>query len=122
MNDVGITKQDWRLNLLRWAVIASATAIIGYSLLELFTREISKTVVVGVAALIAVLIARFDLPIPGTRSTFHPKTVFAFWGIASLGVYGGALLALAASFSLRTANRENWLAHAARDIVTARGA
>jgi len=122
MNDVANTNQDWRLNLLRWMVIGAAVASAGYALIELFTNDVSKALILGVAALIAVLIARFDLAIPGTRSTFYPKTVFAFWGIATLGVYGGVLLALAAAFASRDtirADRQGWLRLAARDVVSA---
>jgi diguanylate cyclase (GGDEF)-like protein/putative nucleotidyltransferase with HDIG domain len=122
MNDVAITYQDWRLNLLRWTVIGAAIASAGYALIELFTNDLSKVLILGVAALIAVLIARFDLAIPGTRSTFYPKTVFAFWGIATLGVYGGVLLALAAAIASRDtirADRQGWLRLAARDVVLA---
>lgn len=125
MNEVENTNQDWRLNLLRWMVIAAAVASAGYAVVELFTNEFSKVLILGVAALIAVLIARFDLPIPGTRSTFYPKTVFAFWGIATLGVYGGVLLALAAALASRDtirADRRGWLRLVARDVVCATAA
>lgn len=122
MNDFEDTNQDWRLNLLRWMVIGAAVASTGYAVFELFTNEFSKVLILGVAALIAILIAQFDLPIPGTRSTFYPKRVFAFWGIATLGVYGGVLLALAAAFASRDtilADRRGWTRVAARDIVCA---
>ncbi|MEQ1763490.1 MAG: diguanylate cyclase, partial [Pyrinomonadaceae bacterium] len=94
-------------------------------LIELFANEFSKVLILGVAALIAVLIARFDLPIPGTRSTFYPKTVFAFWGIATLGVYGGVLLALAAALASRDTirtDRQGWIRLVAGDVVCATAA
>ena len=50
MNDVEITNQDWRLNLLRWMVIGGAVASAGYALIELFTNEISKALILSVAA------------------------------------------------------------------------
>src|SRR5688572_21860300 len=112
MNDFENTYQDWRLNLLRWLVTGAAIVSAGYALIELFAGEMSKVLILGVAALIAVLIARFDLPIPGTRSSFYPKIVFAFWGIATLGIYGGVLLALAAAIASRAtirADRRGWL-------------
>ncbi|MEO5858781.1 MAG: diguanylate cyclase [Pyrinomonadaceae bacterium] len=125
MNDIENTYQDWRLNLLRWMVIGAAVTSVGYSVVELFTNQFSKSIILGVAALIAILVARFDLAIPGTRSTFYPKTVFAFWGIATLGVYGGVLLALAAALASREtirANRRSWVRIVSRDIVSASAA
>ena len=122
MNEAEFTKQDWRLSLLRWTVTAVAGLILCYSLVALFSSNLSKIATLGVAALIAVLIARFDLPIPRTKATFYPKTVFVFWGVATLGIFGGVLLALASSVSGRTDLMEDhreWLRSAARDIVCA---
>ncbi|MDI1242838.1 MAG: diguanylate cyclase [bacterium] len=122
MNDSANTNQDWRLNLLRWMVTGAAVLSVSYALIELFTNQFSKVFILGVSAIIALLIARFELAIPGTRSTFYPKTVFAFWGIATLGVYGGVLLALAAALASRDAlraDRRGWLRFAARDVVSA---
>lgn len=110
------------MSLLRWTVTAVAGAFLCYSFISLLTSPISKIVIFGVAALIALLVARFDLPIPRTRATFYPKTVFVFWGVATLGIFGGVLLALASSLSGRKDledDRSAWLQKTAREIVCA---
>lgn len=108
--------------MLRWMVCGGAAAFTLYALIELASKDLSRGLVLAVAALIAVLVARFDLPIPGTQSTFKPKTVFVFWGVALMGVYGGVLLALASCFSSRSglrSERNSWVLAAARDVVSA---
>lgn len=122
MNDADFTSQDWRLKPLRWIAFISAAAFTGYSVVELASKDFSKILILGVAAIVAILTARFDLPIPGTRSTFQPKTVFVYWGVVMMGIYGGVLLALASSIgSSFVTHRDNrvWLRSAARDIVCA---
>lgn len=122
MNDAERTIQDWRLSPLRWTVTAAAAVVLCLSLVELFTFDLSKFAILSVAALISVLIAQFKLRVPGTNSFFYPKTVFAFWGVAWLGVFGGVLLALASS----SADRDDlwsrpwkWIHGVSRDIVCA---
>jgi len=122
MNEAEFTKQDWRSGLLRWTVITVAGAIVCFSLVELFLSEFSKIATLGVAALVSVLIAQFDLSIPRSKATFYPKTVFAFWGIATLGIFGGVFLALASSIASRpdlAEDRRAWAYGAARDLVCA---
>ena len=116
------TKKDWLSSLLRWTVTAVAGVLLCYSLFTLFTSAFSKIAVLGVAGLIAVLISRFDLQIPRTKATFYPKTVFVFWGVATLGIFAGVLLALASSIAGekdQPEDRRALILEAARDIVCA---
>lgn len=123
MNEAEFSKQDWRSGLLRWTVITVAGAIVCFSLVELFISEFSKIAILGVAALVSVLIAQFNLPIPRTKAIFYLKTLFVFWGVATLGIFGGALLALASSIAgqRETFARDprGWTYETARDLVAA---
>ena len=122
MHEAEFTKQDWRLNLLRWTVTGAALAILCLSLAELFSFSFSQIGILCVAALVSVLVAQFALRIPGTNSYFYPKTVFTFWGVVWLGVFGGVLLALSSAFADRGdlwSDPWKWARRAARDIVCA---
>lgn len=110
------------MSLLRWTVIVVAGAFLCFSLFELLLSPFFKIAILGVAVLISFLIAQFDVPIPRTKATFQPKTVFVFWGVALLGIFGGVLLALASSFARRQdllKDRRDWLQLTAREIVCA---
>ncbi len=122
MTDIGLTKKDSRLGVLHAVVLTVAAAFTFYALIELSSKDLSKTLILAAASLIAFLVARFDVPIPGSRSTFRPKDVFVFWGVALMGIYGGVLLSLASSFSSRDelrADRRAWIRSTARDVVCA---
>jgi diguanylate cyclase (GGDEF)-like protein/putative nucleotidyltransferase with HDIG domain len=122
MNEAETTKQDWRLSLLRWTVIAGAGAVLCFSLVELFSNDFSKIAILCVAALVSVLVAQFDLPIPRTKAILQPKTVFVFWGVAWLGIFGGAMLALASSIASEKGlaeDRRAWIYRTARDLACA---
>lgn len=122
MTDLEFTRQDLRTSVLNGALMATAAAFALFAVFELLSKDISKVLILAVAALIAFLIARFELKIPGSRSTFQPKAVFVFWGVALMGIYGGVLLSIASSLSSRDelrADRRAWLNSAARDVVCA---
>src|SRR5690606_36959620 len=122
MAEADITSPNWRSNLLQWAVMAAAGAFLCFSILELAFVQVSKMAILGVAVLVSLLTARFDLHIPGTRATFHPKTVFVFWGTVLLGIFGGVLLALTSALSRSKEegrDRESIRFDASRDIVCA---
>lgn len=107
--------------MLWFTVTAAAAIVLCLSLIELFTFQFSQVVILAVAASIALLVAQFELTIPKTDSIFYPKTVFAFWGIVWLGVYGGVLLAAAAVLADRDLFRTNrwaWVRRASTDIVS----
>ncbi len=122
MTDVEFKRNNWRLGVLQWLMAAAATAFVLYAVFELFSNDVSKILILAVASLIAFLVAPFDLPIPRSRSIFRPKTVFVFWGVALMGVYGGVLLALACSLSSRKklrAGRSVWVRSASYDVLCA---
>ena len=110
-----------RSSLLWWAAVGTAAIVVCRSLFELSQLPASKLVILAVGSMTALLIAQFRLHVSHTDSTFYPKTVFSFWGIAWLGLFGGILLALAASAAdakteKGTRSSKVWLV--ARDIVS----
>ncbi|HEX6280186.1 MAG TPA: HD-GYP domain-containing protein, partial [Pyrinomonadaceae bacterium] len=122
MNEADTKRTDQSENLLWWMVIAVAGAMLCFSLVELFSVEFSKLLILVVAATVSFLVAQFDLPIPRTKAIFPPKVVFAFWGVVWLGIFGGVLLALASAIASRDdfrSNRNKWLHGVARDVVCA---
>lgn len=102
------------------AVSGTASVIVAFSIFESFRLSMSAAAILVVAIFVAALIGKYQIPIPGTGAVFHPKTVFAFWGIAWLGVFGGVLLAAGASAidhgSFRKSPRE-WFAGVSKDVV-----
>lgn len=122
MNESDYTQEERQNNLLRWTLIVVAGAIVCLSLFELASAEPSKLLIFVVAAAASFFVAKFALPVPGTKATFRPKTVFAFWGVVWLGTFGGVLLALSSSVAGRNdfhTNRGKWLHGSARDVVCA---
>ena len=107
---------------LRWTVTGAAAAILCLSLVELISFSFSRLAILCAAALVSVLVAQFNLRIPRTNSFFYPKTVFAFWGVVWLGVFGGVLLALSSSAADRSDLRSDpwkWIRRVSRDIICA---
>lgn len=116
------TIQDSRVSAVTWSIIGSAAAVVCVSAFEVPSFSFSKIAILIVAAFVATLLAGYRLKIPRTESIFYPKTVFAFWGTALLGIYGGALLALVASIADNYHQRKNDRVLAAlvsRDVICA---
>jgi diguanylate cyclase (GGDEF)-like protein/putative nucleotidyltransferase with HDIG domain len=115
-------KNDWRSNVLWWSVTGVAAGVFCFSLFEVFTFTFTKTAILAVAIFVAVLVAKYHFRIPRTESVFYPKTVFAFWGTAWLGLFGGVLLAAAASAADHGPMRKHpwkWLRGVAADVLSA---
>lgn len=114
--------QAGSVSILWWSIIGIAAAVIAVSLFEFVSFGFSNVGILIVAVVVAVLLAPYRLRIPRTESLFYPKTVFAFWGIAWLGMYGGVLLALASSWADRgnfRSNPWNWVKGVSRDVLCA---
>lgn len=122
MTETAHTTEDLRISAVTWSIIGTSAAVVCLSLVELFNFSLSKIAILSVAVFIATLLGQYRLKLPRTGSTFYPKTVFAFWGTALLGIYGGALLALAASIADNYSERKHQRMFAAlvsRDVLCA---
>ena len=122
MTNLDENKKDWSGNAAWWSVTGIAAAIFLFSLFEAFTFTLSKAAILGVSVFVAILIAQYHFKIPRTESVFYPKTVFAFWGTAWLGLFGGVLLAAAASaadYGHIRKDPEKWIRGVAADIISA---
>lgn len=122
MNPTAQHDQNGSVSILWWSIIGVASAVLTVSFFELLSFGLSNIGILLVAVAVAVLLAQYRLKLPSTESIFYPKTVFAFWGTAWLGIYGGVLLALAASCadngSIRN-NPWNWAKRVSKDVLSA---
>ncbi len=114
-------KKHWRAKVLWMATSIAAIATLGYSLIVVTTFPLDKSVVLGAAVCIAILVNRYHQTGANTRMKFSAKHVFAFWGVVWLGVSGGVLLSAAASLTIYYRNRnerENTIGIACADIIS----
>lgn len=89
-----------------WYTTASAAVVIAIlSLIGLTRSPLSQVVSVALASIVAVLIARHDISIYGTKFHVLAKDIIAFWGIAWLGLNGGIVIGLAGSLATCFAKR-----------------
>ncbi len=82
-----------------WLIFAAGMIVLGFAMYEAFSFSFSKLVVLAASVFVAILISKHEARIPSTNATFTPKTMFAFWGIISLGIAGGVLLSACATIS-----------------------
>ena len=104
-----------------WLVSTVGLAVVGFASYEAFFFSFSKMVVLASSVFVAFLVSKYEARIPNTSITFTPKTIFAFWGILSLGTAGGVLVAACATISTfgRYQNSRRRLAvEIARDVLS----
>ncbi len=121
MGDFKNKKQDWGAHILWCIIVGSAMVVVFASVVEAFSFSFTKIAILAVSIFVALLISKYSVEIPRSGAVFLPKHVFAFWGIAGLGVFGGVLLAGAASATEHDDFRTKpgkWMAGVARDIVS----
>ena len=84
---------------LRWLVFAAGILVLGFALYEAFSFSFSKLVVLAASMFVVILLSKYEIKIANTNAIFTPKVLFSFWGIVSLGIAGGILLAACATIS-----------------------
>ena len=113
-------KMNWRSH--RRTVAAAGAIVFGFALYEAVAFSFSNAAVLVASIFVAALVGKYEAKIPGTNWTFTPKIVFAFWGILSLGVVGGAFLTACATLSTfgsyRSDRRGLWI-ETAKDTICA---
>lgn len=122
MTETAHTSDNRLVSSVIWTMIGIAAAIVCFAIFEFISFSFPKIIILGVAIFIAALLCPYRLELPRTGSTFYPKTLFAFWGTALLGIYGGVLLALAASIADNYIERKKERMFAAlisRDVLCA---
>ena len=100
MPDQDPSKDNLKSRSLRWLVFAAGILVLGFALYEAFAFSFSKLVVLAASMFVVILLSKYEVKIANTNATFTPKVLFAFWGIVSLGVAGGVLLAACATISI----------------------
>lgn len=120
MPDQDPTKDNSKSRLLRWLVLAAGIAVFGFALFEAFSFSFSKLIVLAASMFVVILVGKHEVRIPSTNATFSPKVLFAFWGIISLGLAGGVLLAACSAvstFGKYRIDRRKSLLVTAKDIL-----
>ncbi len=92
-------QNDSKSRSLWWLAAAVGVIVLGFAMYQAFSFSFSNIVVLAASIFVAVLVSKYEIKIPKTNAIFAPKTVFAFWGIVSLGIAGGILLAVSATLA-----------------------
>ena len=101
---------------------ATGTTAICIALFEVLSFSFGNLLVLAASMFVAALISKHEIKIPRTNKTFSPRVLFAFWGIVSLGIAGGILLAAGAAIGAHFKRRpkpETLIPEAVQDIFCA---
>lgn len=122
MRKLDTDQDDHAANILWWANVCLAGAVLGISVLEiaLFSFSFSKLIVLTVSIFAATLVCKYKFDLPYTSASFLPKTLFAFWGVIWIGISGGVVLGAAAAIATRSRSddRRKSLATISTDTVS----
>ncbi|HNQ15053.1 MAG TPA: HD-GYP domain-containing protein, partial [Pyrinomonadaceae bacterium] len=99
MDDISGNNPGLRSNLARWTILSVAALFAAFSFYQIFSYTFVSFVVIAVSSIVASLIGKYEMSVPGTEIKFRPKVVLAFWGAMWLGVGGAAILGSLASAS-----------------------
>lgn len=106
-----------------WFTLAGGSVFAtGYALLSLRRMSSSSLLALGIAIVVAILIARHEIRIYGTAFRVITKDIFAFWGIVWLGVAGGVWIGLAGSIAAvysKNLERKRWWLPISSDVISA---
>lgn len=122
MKDQGSLQNEQRWNIHFWFVLAAGLAVFGFAGYELLSLSFSDIAVFAASAFVAMLVSQYEVKIPKTNILFTPKIIFVFWGIVSLGIGGGVLLAAFATvstFNKFDGSRRKLVLETAKDMVCA---
>src|SRR4051812_18516104 len=88
-----------------YITVGGAISAVAVSLFALTSYSVANVVAVSIATIVAVLVARHPLRVPGTSVRVQVSNVFALWGVIWLGVPGGILIAVAGSAAAKRADQ-----------------
>ena len=100
---------SWQSRAVQLGLIAVATAILGFSIIEVVSMSTSlATLGVVVASMfVSILLSRYEPRIAGTDVRISLRTIFGFWGVIWVGISGGVLLAACSSLAYRGISTRN---------------
>lgn len=98
MEDAISNNVEGRIGIAGSAVAGIAVFAVAFAIFELFAFQTSLLFVLIVSIFVASIAARYETRIPYTTVKIRPKDLLTFWGIIWLGVPGGILIGLTASW------------------------
>lgn len=104
----------------RWSIVASGAALVGLSALDVLTFPLVSVATLTIALVVASLVSKFEMKLPGSDSVFYPKTVFAIWGAATIGLFPSIILMAVASAASQKDSRAdvgNWSFKVSKDVI-----
>lgn len=103
--------------------VATAAAALGFAVIEVLSlsASVSFAAVIVASVFLSVLVGRYELRVPNSKTRFSPKDIFGFWGIIWLGVSGGILLSACASITYHAGSaptRRKLATNVAVDVIS----
>lgn len=113
---------SWQSRTVQLGLIAVATVVLGFAIIEVVSipASLSSVGVVVASVFVSILLSRYEPRIAGTDVRISLKTIFGFWGVIWLGISGGVVLAACSAISKRgvsSPNRRRLAADVATDIL-----
>ncbi|MDM7923777.1 MAG: diguanylate cyclase [Pyrinomonadaceae bacterium] len=117
-----VTNSNEGIGRIKWVLFLAAMPLLGLAAIEIFQFTVSTVVTLVGSLVVALILGKYRVTVPGTKVEFLPKIVIGFWGAMWLGVPGGILLGMVASIVERSHNKKSVRSTAALvagDVVAA---
>ncbi len=120
MEDANLNITKGRGGIASIAVVGIAAFATAFAIFELFAFPSSLLFVLLLSIFVASVAARYEARIPYTTVEIRPKDLLTFWGIIWLGIPGGILIGLTASWFAQKTPRptSNRVVGAGIDVIS----